>query len=91
MSEDALAVARRQIESLQDGELQAAQHIGRLYEQREMLIASLTAMLADHAATARCARAVAPAVGLLPKCSDSGRSTDDPIGASGLPSSREEA
>ena len=25
-----------------DGELQAAQHIGRLYEQREMLIASLT-------------------------------------------------
>jgi hypothetical protein len=26
MSKDALAVARRQIESLQDGELQAAQH-----------------------------------------------------------------
>jgi hypothetical protein len=49
MSQDALAVARRQIESLRDGELHAAQHIGRLYEQREMLIASLTAMLADHA------------------------------------------
>jgi len=49
MSEDALAVARRQIESLQNGELRAAQHVGRLYEQREMLIIALTAMLADHA------------------------------------------
>ena len=49
MSEDAMAIARRQIESLQDSELQAAQHIGRLYEQREMLAAALTAMLADHA------------------------------------------
>lgn len=49
MSEDALAVARRQIESLQNGELRAAQHIGRLYEQREMLIIALTAMLAEHA------------------------------------------
>ena len=36
MGEDAMAVARRQIESLQDGELRAAQHIGRLYAQREM-------------------------------------------------------
>ena len=49
MSEDALAVARRQIELLQSGELRAAQHVGRLYEQREMLIIALTAMLADHA------------------------------------------
>ena len=49
MSEDTLAVARRQIESLQDGELRAAQHIGRIYEQREMLTAALTAILADHA------------------------------------------
>ena len=49
MSEDALAVARRQIESLQNGELRAAQHVGRLYEQREMLTAALTAMLTDHA------------------------------------------
>ena len=49
MSEDALAVARRQIESLQNGELRAAQHVGRLYEQREMLIIALSAMLADHA------------------------------------------
>jgi hypothetical protein len=49
MSEDALAIARRQIESLQSGELRAAQHVGRLYEQREMLIIALTAMLADHA------------------------------------------
>jgi hypothetical protein len=49
MSDDALAVARRQIESLQDSELQAAQHIGRLYEQREILIAALAATLADHA------------------------------------------
>jgi hypothetical protein len=48
MSEDALAVARRQIESLQSSELRAAQHIGRLYEQREMLIAALTAILAAH-------------------------------------------
>ena len=49
MSEDALVVGRRQIESLQNGELRAAQHVGRLYEQREMLIIALTAMLADHA------------------------------------------
>jgi hypothetical protein len=49
MSEEALAVARRQIESLQSGELRAAMHVGRLYEQREMLIIALTAMLADHA------------------------------------------
>jgi hypothetical protein len=49
MSEDALAVARRQIESLQNGALRAAQHVGRLYEQRAMLIIALTAMLADHA------------------------------------------
>ena len=49
MSEDARAVARRQIESLQSGELRAAMHVGRLYEQREMLIIALTAILADHA------------------------------------------
>jgi hypothetical protein len=49
MSEDAMAVSRRQIESLQDSEMRAAQHSGSLYEQREMLIAALPAMLADHA------------------------------------------
>jgi hypothetical protein len=49
MSEDALADARRQIELLQSGELRAAQHVGRLYEQREMLIIALSTMLADHA------------------------------------------
>ena len=49
MSEDAMAVARRQIETLQDRELQAPQHNRRLYEQREMLAAALTAMVADHA------------------------------------------
>lgn len=49
MSEDALADARRQIELLQSGELRAAQHVGRLYEQREMLIIALSTMLAGHA------------------------------------------
>ena len=43
------AATRRQIESLQNSELLAATHIGRLFEQREMLIIALTAMLADHA------------------------------------------
>ena len=49
MSEDTVAVTRRQIESLRDSELRAVQHIGRLAEQREMLTAALTAMLAEHA------------------------------------------
>jgi hypothetical protein len=43
------AATRRQIESLQNSELLAATHIGRLFEQREILMDALKATLAAHA------------------------------------------